>query len=39
MIATLPTWSQTLVVHPHGHGLVTGGGLTAEGQWRAVRCG
>jgi hypothetical protein len=39
IIAALPTWSQTLVFHPHLHCLVTGGGLTAEGQWRAVRHG
>jgi Putative transposase len=25
MIAALYTWSQTLVLHPHVHGLVTGG--------------
>ena len=35
----LHTWSQTLVLHPHLHCLVTGGGLTPEGQWRAVRNG
>ncbi len=39
IIAALPTWSQTPVFHPHLHGLVTGGGLTDEGQWRAVRNG
>jgi Putative transposase/Transposase zinc-binding domain len=39
IIATLHTWSQTLVFHPHLHCLVTGGGLTDEGQWRAVRNG
>ena len=39
IIAALPTWSQTPVFHPHLHGLVTGGGLTDEGQWRAVRHG
>jgi hypothetical protein len=39
IIAALHTWSQTLVLHPHLHCLVTGGGLTAEGQWRAVRNG
>lgn len=38
-MATLHPWSQTLVFHPHLHGLVTGGGLTDEGQWRAVRHG
>ena len=39
IIAALPTWSQTLVLHPHVHGLVTGGGLTPAGQWVAVRHG
>jgi Putative transposase/Transposase zinc-binding domain len=38
-IAALHTWSQTLVWHPHRHGLVTGGGLTDAGQWRPVRNG
>ncbi len=39
IIAALHTWSQTLVLHPHLHGLVTGGGLTAAGQWVPVRNG
>jgi hypothetical protein len=39
IIAARHTWRQTLVLHPHLHGLVTGGGLTAEGQWRAARNG
>ena len=39
IIAALPTWSQTLLLHPHLHCLVTGGGLTPAGQWRAVRNG
>jgi hypothetical protein len=38
-MAALPTWGQTLVLPPHLHGLVTGGGLTAEGQWRTGRHG
>jgi hypothetical protein len=29
----LHTWSQTLMHHPHVHGLVTGGALSAQGQW------
>ena len=37
--AALHTWSQTLVLHPHLHCLVTGGGLTPVGQWVAVRHG
>jgi len=39
ILAALHTWSQTLVLHPHVHCLVTGGGLTADGQWQAVRNG
>jgi Putative transposase/Transposase zinc-binding domain len=39
IIATLHTWSQTLVLHPHLHGLVTGGGVTDAGEWRPVSNG
>jgi hypothetical protein len=39
IIATLHTWSQTLVLHPHVHCLVTGGGLNEAGHWVAVRNG
>ena len=39
IIAALHTWSQTLVRHPHVHGLVTGGGRTPTGHWVAVRNG
>ena len=39
IMAALHTWSQTLVLHPHVHCLVTGGGLTPAGQWVAVRNG
>jgi hypothetical protein len=39
LMAALHTWGQTLVLHPHIHGLVTGGGLTPEGHWVAVRNG
>jgi hypothetical protein len=39
IIAALHTWSQTLVLHPHLHCLVTGGGLTPDGSWKAVRNG
>ena len=37
--AALHTWRQTLVLHPHGHCLVTGGGLPPDGQGKAVRQG
>jgi hypothetical protein len=39
IMAALHTWSQTLVLHPHLHCLVTGGGRTPAGQWVAVRNG
>jgi hypothetical protein len=39
ILAALHTWSQTLVLHPHVHCLVTGGGVTADGSWQAVRNG
>src|SRR5262249_27083559 len=39
ILAALHTWSQPLVLHPHLHGLVTGGGRTPEGHWKAVRNG
>jgi hypothetical protein len=33
IIATLHTWSQTMVLHPHLHCLITEGGL-AQGTWK-----
>src|SRR3989449_10150310 len=39
ILVALHTWSQTLVLHPHVHGLVTGGGLSPDGRWVAVRNG
>jgi hypothetical protein len=38
-IAALHTWGRTLVVHPHVHCLVVGGGLAADGTWQAVSNG
>jgi hypothetical protein len=38
-IATLQTWSQPLSLHPHSHGLVRGGGLSATGQWVVMQHG
>jgi len=34
MIAILQTWGENLAFHPHLHCLVTGGGLTEEGNWK-----
>jgi Putative transposase len=39
IIVALHPWSQTLVLHPHVHCLVTGGGVHPEGHWVAVRNG
>jgi hypothetical protein len=36
MILALHTWSQTLILHPHVHCLITGGGLRAGGEWRFI---
>jgi hypothetical protein len=33
IIATLHTWSQTLILHPHIHCLITEGGLAKDGRW------
>jgi hypothetical protein len=38
MLAALHTWGQTLVLHPHLHCLVTGGGLAGE-TWQASHNG
>jgi hypothetical protein len=38
MLAALHTWGQTLVLHPHLHCLVTGGGLAGD-TWTAVHNG
>jgi hypothetical protein len=38
IMAVLHTWSQTLLDHPHVHCIVTGGGLSADGQrWLSPR--
>ena len=39
LLLVLHTWGQTLSYHPHVHGIATGGGLTADGQWRWCRPG
>jgi hypothetical protein len=36
MILALHTWGGQLTVHPHIHCLVTGGGLSAEGDWKKI---
>lgn len=32
-IASFHSWTQTLWIHPHAHFLLTGGGLSPQGQW------
>jgi hypothetical protein len=39
IIATLHTWTQTMLLHPHIHCLITGGGMDKDGQWREVKNG
>ncbi len=39
IVAALHPWSRTLAFHAHVHCLVSGGGLTVDGQWRPVRTG
>lgn len=33
------SWGRTLVLHPHVHALVSGGGLHRDGHWQGVRNG
>lgn len=35
----LHTWSQTLMHHPHVHGLVSGGALATDGHWQPAKSG
>jgi hypothetical protein len=37
MISILHTWGQTLMLHPHLHCIVPGGGLTKQGRWRQAK--
>jgi hypothetical protein len=39
IIMALHTWGRTLNPHPHVHCLVSGGGLTRAGDWKAVHNG
>jgi len=39
VLAALHTWGRTLALPPQVHCLGTGGGLSLEGEWRAVRTG
>lgn len=37
LTAVLHTWTRDLRFHPHLHCIVTGGGLTDDGHWRATK--
>lgn len=37
MISILHTWGQTMVLHPHLHCIVPGGGLTKQGKWKTAK--
>jgi hypothetical protein len=37
LVGVLHTWTRQLLYHPHVHYIVTGGGLTNDGRWRASR--
>jgi ribosomal protein L37AE/L43A len=37
MVGVLHTWTRALIYHPHVHYIVTGGGLTEEGEWKRSR--
>lgn len=37
MIQSLHTWGRNLSLHPHIHCLITGGGLTSDGEWKSVK--
>ncbi len=37
LVGVLHTWTRQLIYHPHIHFIVTGGGLTDDGQWLASR--
>jgi hypothetical protein len=37
LTAVLHTWTRDLRFHPHLHCIVTGGGLTDDGRWRATK--
>jgi len=39
IISTLHTWTKTQLLHPHVHCIVTGGGLTENGEWKEPKNG
>jgi ribosomal protein L37AE/L43A len=37
MVGVLHTWTRALIYHPHVHYIVTGGGLSQNGNWKSSR--
>lgn len=37
VIMNLHTWGRNLILHPHVHCLITGGGITSSGQWKRIK--
>lgn len=37
MVGVLHTWTRQLLYHPHVHYIVSGGGLTQDGDWKSSR--
>ena len=37
MISVLHTWGQNLMLHPHIHMIVPGGGITKSGEWKHAK--
>jgi hypothetical protein len=37
MISVLHTWGQNLMLHPHVHMIVPGGGVTKSGEWKDAK--
>src|SRR6266496_2367645 len=37
IVGVLHTWTRQLLYHPHVHYIVTGGGLSADGNWKSAR--
>lgn len=38
MVSVLHTWGQNLMLHPHVHMIVPGGGFTPAGYWKNAKC-
>lgn len=36
-LTVLHTWGQNLMLHPHAHLVVPGGGFTADGRWKTLK--